>query len=254
MPSPDRPVAPEIPRHLALMWGRADSAPRRGPRPTLSIRDIGRAAVDIADETGVDSVSMKAVATSLGLTTMSLYRYLDSKDDLLEVMVDEGYGRADPALTATGDWRERLTAWAMAIAAGLRQRPWIATMALRRPPVGPNVLSWTDSGVQAFADTALSGQQKMSALLLVDGFVRHHVRQASQMGLFDTTADADGLPYEELVTTFVDAESFPHLAVAVTAISDDPDDDFFATELAFGLTVILDGLAGLVESPDRTEM
>ncbi|NED67083.1 helix-turn-helix transcriptional regulator, partial [Streptomyces sp. SID10244] len=93
---------------------------RRGPRPTLSVRDIGVAAVAIADEHGVEAASMKAIAATLGLTTMSLYRYVDSKDDVVEVMVDTAYGPADPGLTSTGTWRERLTAWALAAAAGLR--------------------------------------------------------------------------------------------------------------------------------------
>ncbi|MFW0792814.1 TetR/AcrR family transcriptional regulator [Gordonia sp. CPCC 205515] len=246
MTSPDRPGYPQIPRHLALLWDRPDPAPRRGPRPTLTIHEIGHAAVAIADGDGFDAVSMKAVASRLGVTTMSLYRYVDSKDDLLEVMVDDAYGPVTP-LPETGPWRDRVTGWALAVTAVLRRRAWLATMPMSRPPVGPNVLSWTNAGVFAFSDTALTGQQKMSALLLVDGFVRHHVRQASQMGLLDAD-DHVGLTYERLVAEFVDEARFPHLAEAITALGDDPDDDFFDTELAFGLDVILDGVHDLIES------
>ncbi|GAA3692237.1 TetR/AcrR family transcriptional regulator [Gordonia hankookensis] len=246
MTSTDGTAQPAIPRYLALLWGRADPTPRRGPRPTLSVRDIGVAAVAIADEHGVEAASMKAIATTLGLTTMSLYRYVDSKDDVVEVMVDTAYGPADPGLTSTGTWRERLTAWALAAAAGLRKRPWLAAIPLRRPPVGPNVLSWTDSGVQAFAETGLTGQQKLSALLLVDGFVRQHVRQASQMGMLDS-ADTVGTSYEAMVAEFVDDDRLPNLAAAI-ADERQTDDDYFTSELTFGLAVILDGLDVLIAS------
>ncbi|NED65946.1 TetR/AcrR family transcriptional regulator, partial [Streptomyces sp. SID10244] len=115
-----------------------------------------------------------------------------------------------------------------------------------RPPVGPNVLSWTDSGVQAFAETALTGQQKLSALLLVDGFVRQHVRQASQMGMLDS-ADTVGISYEAMVAEFVDDDRLPNLA-AVIADEGQTDDDYFTSELTFGLAVILDGLDVLIAS------
>ena len=63
----------ELPRYLQLLWGR-ESAGRRGPKPGRTIQEIGAAAVAIADAQGLGAVSMKSVATALGLTTMSLYR------------------------------------------------------------------------------------------------------------------------------------------------------------------------------------
>ncbi|MDL9944341.1 TetR/AcrR family transcriptional regulator C-terminal domain-containing protein [Gordonia sp. ABSL11-1] len=249
MPSTDDPDARHLPRYLALLWGRADTGPRRGPRPTLTVHDIGRAAVEIADTDGVDAVSMKAVAGRLGLTTMSLYRYVESKDDVVDVMVDTAFGPADPSLTASGTWRERLTAWALSAAELGRRRPWLATIPLRRPPVGPNVLSWTDAGVRAFEQTRLDGQQKLSALLLVDGFVRQHVRQASQMGMLDIS-DADAAAsYETTVAALVGDGHLPNLAAAISDPAMADSDDYFTEELDFGLTVILDGISALV---DRT--
>ncbi|MYR05155.1 TetR family transcriptional regulator [Gordonia sp. SID5947] len=246
MTSTDGTARPAIPRFLAQLWGREDPTPRRGPRPTLTVRDIGRAAVAIADERGADAVSMKAIATALGLTTMSLYRYVESKEDVVEVMVDTAFGPADPSWTSTGTWRERLTAWALADAARGREHPWLVAIPLSRPPVGPNTLSWTDTGLAAFDETGLSGQQKLSALLLVDGFVRQHVRQASQMGMLEASVTGAGNSYGTMVGEFVD-HRLPHLAEAIADEAPDHDDDFFTTELTFGLTVILDGLAVLVD-------
>ncbi|MGV9859222.1 TetR/AcrR family transcriptional regulator [Gordonia sp. NPDC003425] len=239
-----------IPRYLALLWGHEDPTPRRGPKPTLTVRDIGRTAAAIADRSGWEAVTMKAIADELGMTTMSLYRYVDSKEDVLEILAEEAYGRADPALTASGSWRDRITAWARAAVDGFRTHPWLATLPLSRPPMGPNVLSWTNTGLQAFDETALSGQQKLNALLVVDGFVRQHVRQSTQLGMFPTpTATAAEPAYEALVGAVIDAESMPSLAAAVRSAMAEatPDDDFFAEQFDFGLSIVLDGLGILID-------
>lgn len=109
---------------------------------------------------------MKAIADSLGLSAMSLYRYVDGKDDVVDLLVDEAYGLPEPELTASGPWRDRVGAWARAAATTLRARPWITEIPMSRPPMGPNTVSWTEAGVQAFDDVALTGQQKLNALLL----------------------------------------------------------------------------------------
>ncbi|MDL9937339.1 TetR/AcrR family transcriptional regulator [Gordonia sp. ABSL1-1] len=240
---------PELPRYLALLWNREPATPRRGPKPTLAISDIARAAVAIADESGWDAVSMKGIADALGVTTMSLYRYVDAKDDIHTIMIDEAFGRADPATTATGDWRTRVGNWVRAAAELMRRRPWIAEIPLSSPPLGPNTLSWTNSGVHAFADTGLSGQQKLSALLLVDGFVRHHVRQAHQMGLLTAGAVAGRPGYPELLAELADPGDYPDLAAAGAGM--EPDDDFFTDQLEFGLGILLDGIAGLIQAEKR---
>ena len=72
----------DLPRVLQLLWG-LDAPGRRGPKPALSLHQIGAAAVRIADAEGLGAVSMSRVAGELGYTTMSLYRYVESKDDLL---------------------------------------------------------------------------------------------------------------------------------------------------------------------------
>jgi AcrR family transcriptional regulator len=237
----DRPM----PRYLQLLWGREEGS-RRGPKPTLSIRDIGVAAVALADERGWEAVSMKAVAESLGLTTMSLYRYVDSRDELQQVMLDVAYGRADPSLTAEGAWRTRLDRWARAIASALLARPWVVTAPMHDAPVTPNLLTWTESGLQCFDDVLMTGQQKLSALLVVDGFVRNHVRQSVQLGAVTergTTPD-DG-SYEALIVNFAVPEHYPRLIDAVTD-SSNTGGDFYDEELTFGLEVIFDGLAARI--------
>ncbi|MEO9152938.1 MAG: TetR/AcrR family transcriptional regulator [Lapillicoccus sp.] len=238
---------PDLPRYLQLLWGREPEG-RRGPKPGRSITDIGAAAVSIADDRGLESVSMKAVAEALGLTTMSLYRYLDSKEQLYLVMLDVAYGPPPPGLTTRGGWRTRLERWAGALADTVTAHPWSVSVPTHEPPSTPNLLRWTDAGVGAFSGTRLTGQQKLSSLLVVDGYVRQHVAMSVQFGLVggDAGAPRDGTEgFGARMLHLLDTEHFPSLLAVAPALQDD-DADFYGAELAFGLRIVLDGVAALV--------
>ena len=84
---------PDLPRGIALAWGVAAS-PQRGPKREMSVERIVEAAVEIADAEGIGAVSMAAVASRLGYTPMSLYRYVTAKDDLILLMQES---RPDPS-------------------------------------------------------------------------------------------------------------------------------------------------------------
>ena len=71
-----------LPRAVMIAWGM-EEAPQRGPSRGLSHEKIVAAGIDLADAEGLGAVTMQAVARSLGFTTMSLYRYVSSKDELL---------------------------------------------------------------------------------------------------------------------------------------------------------------------------
>ena len=81
----------ELPRAIALAWGVAEQ-PVRGPKREMSIERIVEVAIELADADGLGAVSMSSVAGRLGYTTMSLYRYVSAKDDLLVLMTEEGVG------------------------------------------------------------------------------------------------------------------------------------------------------------------
>jgi AcrR family transcriptional regulator len=248
----DESTAP--PRYLQLLWG-VEQGGRRGPKPGRTIHDIGAAAVTVADRDGLDGVSMKSVAAELGLTTMSLYRYVDSKEQLYAVMLDTAYGVPDPALTARGGWRGRLERWARAIAARRLEHPWAVMVPLREPPATPNTARWTESGLRAFAPTKLPAQERFSSLLLVDGFVQQHIRQSLLLGFVGETGQAQGGAdsYPENLYALASPEDFPMLlAGAQEAMHDDErGEDFFETELDFGLSTILDGIAVQVTAAER---
>jgi AcrR family transcriptional regulator len=242
------------PRYLQLMWG-VESPGRRGPKPGRSIHEIGAAAVSIADRAGLGAVSMKAVAEALGLTTMSLYRYVDSKEDLYAVMLDVAHGAPDMALTARGGWRTRLERWARAMTASRLQHPWSVLVPLTSPPATPNTTLWTECGLQSFTGTTLTGQQQLSSLLLVDGFVQQHVRLSLQLGFLSAGGSPvrdPGDNYPENIVALADPTRIPLLLKAAQdAIGGEDEDDFFATELDFGLATILDGIDVLVGRAGR---
>lgn len=235
-----------LPRYLQMLWGQEPPG-RRGPKPSLTLTEIGAAAVAIADAEGLDAVSMKSVAAAVGFTTMSLYRYVDSKDELHFVMLDEAYGPPDVVYRAEDDWRHRVTSWATRVAEQRLAHPWSVTVAQPSPPLTPNVIGWTEAGLEALASTPLTYQQRLSVMLAVDGWGQNHVRQSAQMGLVGPV-DPDGPQgaYLQYIVQLIDPEAFPNLAAAGPAALDDDTDDFYREEFERGLQLLLDGTAALI--------
>jgi AcrR family transcriptional regulator len=73
---------------LELLWGTARPRGRRGPRPALSTERIVRSAIAIADRDGLEAVTMRRLAESLGVRPMALYTYVPGKRELLDLMLD----------------------------------------------------------------------------------------------------------------------------------------------------------------------
>src|SRR6202167_3531352 len=96
-------------REHTVIWARPERA-AKGPAPSRSRAQIATAAVELADAEGLEAVSMRRVATALGIGAASLYRYLESKDELYDLMVDHVEGEDGPPPPLTGDWRADLSA------------------------------------------------------------------------------------------------------------------------------------------------
>src|SRR5689334_18132683 len=108
----------------------------RGPDPAYSREQITAAAVKIADAEGLEAVSMRRIAREVNAGAMSLYRYIGSKDDLIELMIDTVQGE-EPLPERSGDWRADITAVADLMRAHLRRHPWLAAVSVGRPTFGP---------------------------------------------------------------------------------------------------------------------
>lgn len=237
----------ELPRYLQLLWGREPEG-RRGPKPGRTIEGIGAAAVAIADREGLEAVSMKSVARAVGFTTMSLYRYVDSKEELEAVMLDVAYGTPTFSYDAQSGWPDRISLWAGKIAERRLAHPWTVELVQHAPPLTPNVLAWTERGLEALADTPLTSEQRLSAMLAIDGWAQNHLRQSVQMG-FTGPVDPESPQgnYLGLISQLIDPERFPHLTAAGTESLGDSDEDFYAEEFERGLGLLLDGIAALIE-------
>ena len=92
------------------LWERLDR-PSPAPRTTLTPHRIAEAAVAIADTEGLDAVTMRRLATALGVAPMAAYRYVSGKDELIELMVDFVYGQL-PLDTPADGWREAIGPYA----------------------------------------------------------------------------------------------------------------------------------------------
>lgn len=231
----------EIPRAIRALWRPVDGPPRRGPKPALSIDAIAAAGVAIADADGLDSVSMAAVAKRLGFSAMALYRYVDAKETLLALMVDAAYG-PPPRLRAR-TWRPALTAWANAMLDGLRAHPWAAHVHTG-PPLTPNAIAWMDLGLGILIGAGIDEQPAASALLVVDGYVRNHVTMEQMY------ADGSAVAWAPALRSLLGPDQFLAVQAGLDAgvFDDDPGDEVFpADQFGFGLSLVLDGIARLID-------
>jgi len=233
----------ELPRVLQQLWGIEGPA-RPGPKPAFQLADIGRAAIKLADAGGLSAVSMSKVAAELGVTTMALYRYVEAKDDLYVVMLDEAFG-VPPEVSDTAGWRERITSWAEAFQVALRRHPWILQVPVTEPPLSPNQLVWMEQGLRAFEGTPLTPTDRMSAMLLVNIYVRGTTGlSANLLSMPSDEAAAASERYTRRLRMLADPDRFP----TITAGLDEPQDyiDNDPSEFYFGLTTVLDGVQALI--------
>jgi AcrR family transcriptional regulator len=235
-------------RGLKLLWGTPE--PRsRGPKPGLSLHDITAAGIALADRDGLAALSMRRVAEKLGFTTMSLYRHVPGKDELVEVMRDAAIGVPPPPEPSAG-WRTELANWARASMAMHHKHPWLLDVEIRRPPFGPNHLRWLDAGLRIVAKLDLNAQGRLRAVLLVDAYTRGFARitvglAQEQRRTGANRAELDRV-YASIFEKIVAGGEYPAVAEAVAAGGFEPGTDV-EEDFEFGLDRTLDGIAAFVE-------
>ncbi|TFV96509.1 TetR/AcrR family transcriptional regulator [Leifsonia flava] len=243
-------VEEALPRGIALTWGVAEN-PQRGPKRELSIERIVETAIEIADAEGLGAVSMSRVATTLGFTTMSLYRYVTSKDDLLVLMEDTASEMPIPAEDDTVPWRDGVRRWVLAVRGVYRDHPWIARVPVRGAPMTPNNLLAADWLLRELRPLPLDDSEKMSSLLLLTSYVR--ATAALEADLTEATAAgiAETAGMQAALTALVTPERFPDLSriVAGGGYTGAPVPGV-ADDFTFGLERILDGIEYHVGNPD----
>lgn len=240
-----------LPASIETAWGLRER-PSKGPRPGLTLARIVDAAVGIASADGLGAVSMSRVAAELGASTMSLYRYVSAKDELLTLMEDAAYGPPPPDDPAKAeDWRAGFSDWAWALRTALARHPWVVRVPIDAPPSMPNSVAWMERGLACLRRTNLSEGEKISVLMLVSGFVRNEVRMTFDI-LAASRRTGDSIEtslasWAGLLGKVTDAERFPAVTAALRAgeleTPGGPDDEF-----VFGLERILDGVEALISA------
>jgi len=240
MSSEEADEAP-IPRALELLW--------RGPSPSrrtggLTRERIVAAAIDLADADGLGALSMARLAERLGCGTMSLYRHVANKDELVVFMLSEA--PAPPPAPADGaNWRDALSDWASGLWDVYHRHPWVLQAASSGPPADPGQLAWLDAGLATLAGTPLSERDKIAAVMAVLHFVRGAAALSVETGAFDNSG------YSDLLHRLVDPVRFPALMTAVDAgVFDGSDDDPLA-EFRSGVAQLLDGIATRIRPSRR---
>jgi AcrR family transcriptional regulator len=195
------------------------------------------AAPAIADESGLAAVTMAAVAKRCGFTTMSLYRHVSGKDDLVRRMLDEALGTA-PALESTA-WRAGLAQWSREMLDILDRHPWGIDIPITGMLGTHGQLSWLDRGLEALAETPLDEAVKAELVLLLNGYVFWAARLR-----FQVPDDDEAL---EIVPPDMDMSRYPSLAVALAAGIFEDESSTRDEDFVFGLDRVLDGIEILIQ-------
>ncbi|MEU5789024.1 TetR/AcrR family transcriptional regulator [Micromonospora purpureochromogenes] len=243
-------IDPGLPGYIGDAWGLRDR-PNKGPKRALSLPRIVDAAVAIAASEGLSAVSMSRVAADLGASTMSLYRYLSAKDELLQLMMDAIY-QTSPSGPDSPDegWRAGLARWTWEQHAILRKHTWALHIPTLGPPVTPNQIIWLERGLECLGGTALGEGEKLSVIMLLSGFCRNDATVSADVQASFMAKAPDELAamssYGQLVRKLAGPDRFPAFTAVIDAGVLDtpagPDDEF-----VFGLERILDGVGALLE-------
>ena len=217
-------------RSVRLLWEPAvESA--RGPRAALSQARVVEAAIRVADAEGVEALTMRRVAETLGFTTMSLYRHVPGKSELLDLMVDAVWGGTER--TPKGPWREGLEFYARQMWSMYRAHPWLLRLTDARRMPGPNAMTRTDAAYAVVAEAGLRPEEIVAVVATVGQFVAGAGRAMADRILAELQEHftPDRLP---MMTRIWNAGGYER-----------PLDEF-----EFGLARVLDGLSAFIEAKD----
>ena len=220
-----------------------------GAEPEFTQERIVRAAIDIADAEGLPALSMRRLAMELGVPTMSLYRDVRGKDEVVLLMADAVFAEAALPDPPPPGWRAQLELVARQQWAVCRRHPWVTrTISLTRPLLVPSGMAYTEWAIRAMDGLGLDLNTMVHVAVTLAGYV-----QGIAVNLdVEVAAEQDtGVTSDEWMTAqgvaldaIIASGRFPMLA----RMADRPDLDVSLDAIfEVGLKLLLDGLAGVVE-------
>lgn len=218
--------------------------PRRPPHERAGTDDVVRAAIELADAEGLAGLSMRRIATQVGIATMSLYRHVSGRDELVTRMLDAVFSDYPPPAVPLARWRDNAEVSARAMWAACQRHPWLANaLSMTRPQATPNGALHTEFLLAALDGYDLDLDAKMHLAVTVFMFVRGvavniepELRAVQDSGL----SDEDWMTSQQPVfdRAFPDPARYPHLRSIPPNSIDITLDSLFD----FGLHHLLNGM------------
>jgi len=220
---------------------RNDAGKPRSRRP-LDRERILLAAIAIADEHGVAAVTMRAVASRLGVEAMSLYNHVAGKDDILDGMVDLVIPQVDLPADAE-DWREAMRRRAVSAHQVFERHPWAPPLLDSRQSSGPSRLRYYDWVLGTLMGAGFSVDGAAHAFSLLDSYIYGFAIQQSN---FSAGGEASPEEMAEAILAAIPVEEYPHLhRMASHAMQTGYDAE---ADFDFGLAIVLDGLGRILDA------
>lgn len=243
-------------RSIELLWG-VQERPRRGPKPKLNVAMIVAEAIQLADAEGLTALSMRRIADNLGVATMSLYTYVPSKAELIDLMVDAVNGEFEPPDGREGGWRAQLEFIAKANWTLYHHHPWMLQVTTSRPPLGPLTFAKYEYELGAVDGIGLTDLEMDAVINVIGAYVQGAARTSIDTSQLAQRSGMTDLQWWEasapVLDKIVDNSKFPLGQRVGLAAGEEYSAAFDpARNFAFGLPLVLDGIEALVTSRTPT--
>src|SRR6266511_3967358 len=211
-------------------------ATKTEPRLPLSRDRILQAALELTDEGGIESLTMRKLGQALGFEAMSLYNHVANKDDVLDGILDLVLDESEPPSPA-GDWDAAIRTSAISVHEALRRHPWSCTLLMAPGRIRPARLRYMDLLLGRLREAGFSAETTYHAYHVLDGHI-------FGFSLWETSHSYTAEEASNLAAKFaqtITADTYPYLHEhAQQHFGEGPHREVSAFEL--GLDLILDGL------------
>ena len=210
------------------------------PRAPLSRERVLRAALFLADDGGIESLTMRRLGQELQVEAMSLYNHIAGKDDILDGIVDLVF--SEIALPPdSGDWKTAMRQRAISARNALMRHPWATSLMQSRTKPGPATLRHHNSVIGSLRRAGFTIDMAAHAFSVMDGYIYGFSLQ--QVNLPSHTTEESAVLAESILRE-LPAHEYPYLAEMIVEHALKPGYDY-GEEFEFGLDLILAGLEGL---------